>query len=135
VAERPPRVHALVTVEGDRVVVRVPGWRCLLALRRRLALPLDALVSVAHDPRAREHVAVSNWQTRRHRSGLWRYGTYHCFQGWSFWAIGMGRNAVVLTLTRGRYRYVVVEVADPAATVRAVEAALGARRQGRTGGS
>lgn len=117
------------------MVVRVPGWRSLLAVRRRLELPLDAVVSVVHDPRAREHVAVSNWQTRRHRSGLWRYGTYHCFQGWSFWSIGMGRNAVVLTLSRGRYRYVVVEVADPAETVQAVEGALEARREAGTGGS
>jgi hypothetical protein len=48
---------------------------------------------------------------------------YHGIDGWSFWSIGMGRNAVLIECSGERFRYVVIEVADPVATVREIRGA------------
>ncbi len=62
-------------------------------------------------------------QWRKHGSGVWRLGVYHGLDGWSFWSIGVGRNAVLIECSGQRFRFVVVEVADPAETVREISAA------------
>ena len=36
---------------------------------------------------------LRNW--KRHGQGMWRIGIYHGIDGWSFWSIGVGRNAVL----------------------------------------
>ncbi len=64
---------------------------------------------------------LRNW--KRHGQGLWRIGVYHGIDGWSFWSIGVGRNAVLIECSGERFRYVVIEVADPVATVREIRAA------------
>lgn len=113
---RPPRTWGELAVEGDRLVLRLSSWRAILALKRKLSVPLSAVVSVRHDPVAREHVRAK-LRRRAGRSGLVRLGAYHSQEGWSFWAIGIGRNAVVVETEGVRYRYVVVEVEDPKSTV------------------
>lgn len=117
--DRPPKQWASLTADGDELVVRLRGWRSVLAVKRQLRLPLDSVVSVAHDPAVRSHVQAK-LRRRASRTGVMRLGSYHSFAGWSLWAIGLGRNAVLVECSGTRYRYVVVEVADPAATVKLV---------------
>jgi hypothetical protein len=81
-------------------------------------------VGVTHDPAAREHIRAK-LRPRASRTGLIRLGSYHSIDGWSFWAIGLARNAVVVEASGARYRYVVVEVEDPAATVAELRTACG----------
>ncbi len=121
-------------MEGDEVVVRLSGWRRLLATSSGFSFPLAAVVRVEHDPLARAHVrsGLRNW--RRHGQGVWRMGVYHGFDGWSFWSMGVGRNAVLIECFGERFRYVVVEVADPAATVREIRSAAALVRPGEGGG-
>jgi hypothetical protein len=130
--EHPPHVWASVAVEGDEVVVRLDGWRKVVALRGRLAFPASSVSRVEHDPAARVNVP-SKLRRRGGRTGLFRLGTYHSLVGWSFWAVGLARNAVVIECEGTRFRHVVVEVADPAATVAEVRAA--ADRARGSGGS
>lgn len=122
-AGRAPRVWAECHLEGDKVVVRLKGWRSLLATRSSLRFDLASIVRVEHDPLARAHVRSSLRNWRHHGQGLWRLGVYHGFDGWSFWSIGLGRNAVLIECSGERFRYVVVEVADPGRTVREIRAA------------
>ncbi len=119
-----PWVWARCQVEDDEVVVRLGGWRRVLATRATLRLPLASIVRVAHDPLARAHVrsGLRNW--KRHGQGMWRLGIYHGIDGWSFWSIGVGRNAVLMECSGERFRYVVVEVADPARTVEEIRTAV-----------
>jgi hypothetical protein len=110
-------------VEGDHVVVQLRGWRKVLATRATLRFSLASIMRIEHDPLARAHVrsGLRNW--KRHGQGMWRLGIYHGFDGWSFWSIGVGRNAVLIECSGERFRYVVVEVADPARTVREIRLA------------
>jgi hypothetical protein len=116
-------VWAECHLEGDKVVVRLKGWRSLLATKSSLRFDLASIVRVEHDPLARAHVrsGLRNW--RHHGQGLWRLGVYHGIDGWSFWSIGLGRNAVLMECSGERFRYVVVEVADPGRTVGEIRAA------------
>jgi hypothetical protein len=110
-------------VESDQVLVRVSGWRRILATRSALSFPVASVVRIEHDPLARAHVKVGLRQWRKHGSGVWRAGVYHGLDGWSFWSIGLGRNAVLIECSGQRFRFVVVEVADPAETVREIRTA------------
>ena len=62
-------------------------------------------------------------QWRNHGQGVWRIGTYHGLDGWSFWSIGLGRNAVLIECSGERFRYVVIEVADAQHTVSEIRSA------------
>jgi hypothetical protein len=133
-SRRPPMVWGACRVEGSEVVVRVSGWRRALATRSTLRFPLASIVRIDHDPLARAHVKTGFRQWRKHGSGVWRVGVYHGLDGWSFWSIGLGRNAVLIECSGQRFRYVVIEVADAAQTVREIRTAAGKVTQRIPGG-
>lgn len=122
--ERPPKDWGAIGVEGEALVCTLSGWRMIWAMRRRISLPLSSVVDVRHDPDARANVKAK-LRPRVGRTGVFRVGTYHSMQGWSFWSVGLARNAVVIEASGGRYRYVVIEVKDPVSVVRTVKAAAG----------
>lgn len=120
-----------VRVDGGLIVVELHGWRRAVAMQRGVSVPLDAVVSAVVDPFPRGTVGVGPRKPRRRQTtGAFRYGTYHGVHGWAFWAIGTGRGSVVIELSEGRYRFLVVEVADPAGLVAAIESARGGPRPG-----
>jgi hypothetical protein len=124
-SRKPPKVWGTLDVEDDSVVVRLEGWRSIWAAKRTLRVPLKAVIAAAHDPGAYVNVKTRLRSTRRPRSTTFKLGAQHGFDGWSFWACGLARNAVVLETVGVRYRFVVVEVADPQAVVAAVRKAAG----------
>lgn len=119
---RPPSVWGTLGVEGDQVVARLKGWRAIWAVKRSVSIPVSTVVSASHDAEVRAHVSAK-LRRRKSPSGVIRIGAYHSLEGWSFWSIGLGRNAVVVEASGARYRFVVVEVEDPAATVAEIRAA------------
>ena len=123
-SDRKPKVWGAIRVDGDTVVAELGGWRAVAALKRRVELPVTSVVRVVHDPACREHVQAK-LRKRAGRSGVVRVGVYHSIDGWSFWSVGMGRNAVVVESEGTRYRFVVIEVADPAAVVDELRRAAG----------
>ena len=123
----PPKVWGTMEVEGDSLVVRLSGWRIVWAFQREVRVPLASVIGVAHDPGAYLHVSRRLRRARRAHTTLFKLGSQHGYQGWSFWACGLARNAVVVELTGVRYRFLVVEVADPGAVVQRVREAAGLR--------
>jgi hypothetical protein len=124
-SRKPPKVWASLTVEGDSLVVSLQGWRAIWATKRALRVPLTAVVSVEHDPGAYVHIKTRLRNTRRVRTTTFKLGAQHGMDGWSFWACGLARNAVVVGTVGTRYRYIVAEVADPVSVVRTVRKAAG----------
>jgi len=127
-------IWAACNVEDDHVVVRVTGWRKVLATKGELVLPLASIVRVDHEPLARGRVKTGLRQWRKHGSGVWRLGVYHGLDGWSFWSIGLGRNAVLIECSGERFRFVVIEVADAPKTVREIRTAVARATQRIPGG-
>jgi len=126
---RPPKVWGDLLVDGESLVVQLSGWRKVGAVSRSFQIPLSSVVRVDHDPGAHGRVATRLRHTRRSRSALFRLGAYHSPVGWSFWSCGMGRNAVVVETSGVRYKFIVVEVAEPARTVALIRAAAGLPEQ------
>jgi hypothetical protein len=126
-ATKPPKVWGSMHVEGEAIVVRLEGWRVVWATKRTLRVPIEVVVAIDHDPFVHERVSTRlRRRSRRVRSApLFRVGAYHGLEGWSFWACGMARNAVVVETSGSRYRYVVVEVEDPASVVSTLREAAG----------
>lgn len=124
-SRKPPYIWGSMEVEGDSLVVRLEGWRAVWAVKRVLRLPVSSLVGVMHDPAAYQRISTRLRKSRGSRSTLFKLGSQHGQDGWSFWACGWARNAVVVETTGARYRFVIVEVADPPAVVRAVSQAAG----------
>jgi hypothetical protein len=124
-SRKPPKVWGTVAVEDDSLVVRLEGWRAVWAAKRTLIVPLTAVISVQHDPGVYVHVRTRMRSVRRGATTTFKLGAQHSADGWSFWACGLARNAVVVETTGVRYRYVVVEVADPASSVASLRDAAG----------
>jgi len=118
-------VWGRVTVEDDLVVVKLSGWRSVWAVTRGIKVPLSCIVAVDHDPGVYSRVPTKARMIIKQRSGVIKLGAYHSMDGWSFWACGLGRNAVVIDTKDYRYSTVVVEVENPVATVRALREAAG----------
>jgi hypothetical protein len=124
-SRKPPKVWATVAIEDDSLVVRLEGWRAVWAAKRTLIVPLTAVISVQHDPGVYVHVRTRMRSVRRAATTTFKLGAQHSADGWSFWACGLARNAVVVETTGVRYRYIVVEVADPASSVTTLRDAAG----------
>jgi len=124
---KPPKIWGSLDVENAMVIVRLEGWRVLWATKKTLRVPLDAVVAVDHDPFVHERVSTRlRRRSRRLRSApLFKVGAYHGLEGWSFWACGMARNAVVVETSGARYRFIVVEVGDPHKVVTVLREAAG----------
>lgn len=104
--------------------VEVQGWHQLWALRRRLRLPLATVQEVRHDPEA----ARGLWKGWRlpgtHVPGLIVAGSYYQQGRWTFFDVVRSQNTVVVELRGANYDRLVVEVADPEATVERLRRAL-----------
>jgi hypothetical protein len=124
-SRRPPKVWARVEVADEVLVIRLAGWRAVWATQRSLRIPLEAVVAVAHDPAAHQRVNTRLRKIRGSRTALFKLGAHHGRVGWTFWACGLARNAVVIETTGVRYRFVVVEVANPKRVVAAVRLGAG----------
>ena len=113
-----------LSVRPPTLEVRVQGWHQLWALKRQLHVPLAAVQSVRHDPDA----ARGFWKGLRlpgtHVPGLIVAGSYYQSGEWTFYDVVKSQNTVVVELKEADYDRLVVEVADPAATVRRLHHAL-----------
>lgn len=121
---REGRQVATVTIEDDRLVVRLSGWEAVFALKREINASLQNVVSV----RAGSVPSLSPNGFRLPGAYIPKViaaGSYWSKSGgWSFWSVRHPEKAVDIGLRDSRYRRIVVEVDDPYATVAQVEAAL-----------
>jgi len=124
-SRKAPKVWGTVAVEDASLVVRLEGWRAIWAAKRTLRVPLRAVIGAYHDPGAYVNVRTRLRGIRRSQSTTFKLGAQHSVDGWSFWACGLARNAVVFETVGVRYRFIVVEVADPTSVVTAVREAAG----------
>ncbi len=124
-SRKPPVDWARVEIEGDSLVVRLAGWRAVWAVKRTLRLPVSSIVNVSLDSGAYQQISTRLRKSRRPPSLLFKLGSQHGYDGWSFWASGWGRSTVVVEMTGIRYHFLVVEVSDPVRLVKMLREAAG----------
>jgi len=109
---------ATISIECDRLEVRLTGWQAIFALKRQTDVPVDHVVSVS-----------AGTVTALRPNGLRAPGTYvqnviaagsywWKSRGWSFWSVRHPEQAVDIRLRDSHYSHLVIEVVDPHATVR-----------------
>jgi hypothetical protein len=114
-----------LSIEQGNVVVEVRGWSKLWALKRHLRFPLSHVRTVRWDPTVAKGW-WKGWGVRgTHIPGVIIAGTFYRRRGRDFWDVRGGSNAVIIELEGGKYRRLVVDVADPPGTVTMIREALG----------
>jgi len=113
-----------VSIEGDRVVFQVEGLDKFWALRSRLEIPLAHITGVAIDP----DQARGWWHGGRlmgtNVPGLFAAGTFYSHGELVFWDVRDAANSIIISLEHERYKKLIIEVADPAATAAQLETVI-----------
>ena len=113
-----------VTTEGEHAVFEVEGVDKLWALRSRLRIPLAHITSVAANAEQ-----VGRWWhgfkvLGTDVPGLLGAGTFYYHGEMVFWDVHDPANAIILSLDHERYKKLIIEVADPPATIAGLNASL-----------
>jgi hypothetical protein len=112
-----------VRIDGNTLVVEIEGLDKLWALKSRLEIPLVNVRGATADPgMIREPKGVR--APGAHVPGVITAGTFHIDGERIFWDVHDAARAVVIELHNERYARLIVEVADPRATVALVEGAI-----------
>jgi hypothetical protein len=109
-----------VRIIDKTLTVEVQGWDKLWSLTSRLEIPLEHVIDVrpADDPV--EGIRMPG----THVPGVITAGTFVREGSSVFWDVHDPSKAIALDLRDERYSKLVIEVADPAATIDAVKQAL-----------
>jgi hypothetical protein len=113
---------AHVGIDGDNLIVQIEGLDRLWALKSRLTIPLANVRGATADPGiAKDPKGIR--APGAYVPGVVTAGTFHIHGERVFWDVHDAAKAVVIELADERYTRLVVEVADPRATVELVERA------------
>jgi hypothetical protein len=119
-----PMQTAQVELAGDKMVVRFPGASALLAFRQPLEIPL------AHVSRADRGADGAGDQPQGFLGlGSWLPNVitaprFHHADRPLFWNVSNPANAIVVQLHNENYSRLVIDVADPDATIATIRAAI-----------
>jgi hypothetical protein len=113
-----------VTIEGDRALFNVEGTHKLWSFRSVIEIPLAHITGVEADP---DQVGVW-WHGIKligtNVPGLFAAGTFYYHGEVVFWDVRDPARTVIVSLEHERYKKLIVEVSDAAATVERLRAAL-----------
>ena len=114
-----------ITIEGDKAVFDVEGAHKVWALRSRLEIPLAHIKEAHADP----HPAMGWFQGLRLAGtdlpNVFRAGTFRQEGDYVFWDVRHPENTIVVELQEEWYGKLVIEVADPEASVALLKQAIG----------
>jgi hypothetical protein len=114
---------ARVRTEDGNLVVEIEGLDKLWSLKSSLTIPLGNVRGATADPgMVNEPKGLRAPGT--HVAGVITAGTFHQDGERVFWDVRDGARAVVIELADERYARLVIEVAEPAATVALIEGAI-----------
>ena len=109
-----------VIVTDGKLVIEVQGWDKLWSMTSRLEIPLENVIDVR--PADDQVGGVRMLGTCV--PGVVTAGTFLQEGSWVFWDVHDPAKAIAVDLRDERYSKLIIEVADPAATIRALRRAL-----------
>ena len=115
-----------ITIEGGCLATRVRGWDRLLSLSSGPRVPLAGVLNAR---------VMTQEQARSDASGLWKRagagvpgvvkaGVFGGGEQRQFWCAHSGHDVLVVDLAGQRFSRLVLQVADPRTTARAITVAL-----------
>jgi hypothetical protein len=113
-----------VTVQGERAVFNIEGIDKLWTLRSRLEIPLAHITEVEANADQ-----IGRWWhglkiLGTDVPGLLGAGTFYYHGEIVFWDVHNPSSAIIVSLDHERYKKLIVEVEDPAATVDRLQRAI-----------
>jgi hypothetical protein len=118
-----------ITIQDDRAVFNVEGMHKLWSFRSRIDIPLTHITGVDADP---DRVGVW-WHGFKligtDVPGMFAAGTFYYHGELVFWDVHDPARTVIVSLEHQRYKKLIIEVADVAATVALLRGALGRRTE------
>src|SRR4051812_18208235 len=114
---------AQVRVDGENLLVQIDGLDKLWAFKSRLEIPLVNVRGATADPgMVKEPKGVRS--PGAHVPGVITAGTFRIDGERIFWDVHDPAKAIVIELHDDHYARLVIEVADPRATVALIERAI-----------
>jgi hypothetical protein len=113
-----------VSVDSTRAIFTVEGMHKLWAMRSQIEMPLAHITGVEVN-----HDRVSAWWhgfkvLGTDMPGLFAMGTFYYHGELVFWDVTDLRKTIIVSLEHERYKKLIIEVDDPAATAAILEAAI-----------
>lgn len=113
---------ATVEITADELIVRIEGWDRLWAMSGALRVPLRH-VSGASSGEAAAHEWYKGLRLGgTNIPGVLTAGYFYKHGSWVFWDVHDPALAVAIDLHDEHYKQLIVQVADPAATIAAIQA-------------
>jgi hypothetical protein len=113
-----------MTITNQTLILEVQGFDKVWALKSRLEIGLDHIRAVSADSPA----TLKWWKAIRmpgtYLPGVITAGTFYQDGKRLFWDVHNPANAIVIELGDDRYDQLIVEVANPAAALASITAAL-----------
>ncbi|AXG77499.1 hypothetical protein [Streptomyces paludis] len=116
---------ALAETTPAALVIRLEGLRRTFGRRRPLTIPWANVQQVYADERVARAYPGARWGVATHFPGVITLGSFRRAGRRTFWDVRDPARAIVVELSGEKYDRLVLEVADPARTLAAIE---GARR-------
>jgi hypothetical protein len=124
---------AEIELTVDALVVHVKGADRIFAFKSELSIPLEHVLAAAGDEDEARQWYHGVRAPGTSVPGVITAGTFHQNGERVFWDVHHPERAIALSLRDERYAKLVVEVEDPDATIKAIEAALRRRQDGGAG--
>jgi len=112
-----------ISIADKSLSVEMKGWDKLWALKSRLEIPLAHIKAVRVDSEIATHVKGLR-TLGTHLTGVITAGTFRQEGDRVFWNVHHAEKVIVIELHDERYTKLVIEVADPPATVATIYNAL-----------
>lgn len=113
-----------VSIRDGIAVFEPLGMHKFWTLRRRIEAPLASIRAVRPDP----NVTLGWWKGWRvpgtHVPGLIVAGTFYRDGQRTFWDVTRRKQTIVVELSDGFYDQLIIDVADPRATVEMLQSAI-----------
>jgi len=116
-----------IELTASALIVHVEGADKLWALKSRLEIPLENVAGAREAGDEERGVYSGARSPGTNIPGVVKAGSFHQQGEWTFWDVHDLGRAIVIMTNDEKYSRLVVEVADPAASVAAIETALAAR--------
>lgn len=113
-----------IAIADGRLKLNVEGADKLWALKSSLEIPLDRIAGVKADPEIARGWLHGIKAPGTNIPGVITAGTFYQHGDRVFWDVHHPERTIVIDLRHETYRRLIVEVADPAAAVAQIAAAL-----------
>ena len=113
-----------LTVADGKLVLHVQGADQLWALKSSLEIPLEHVAGITADPSQARGWYHGLRMPGTNIPGVLTAGTFYSDGQRVFWDVHHPENTVIIALRDERYNKLIIEVADPQATIQLVQAVL-----------